>query len=60
MTVAKFYMQVELSSAWLLMTNYSLMGVVRVTCLLFSFCRNYIFGTSEAVHFKFRVLTDDT
>ena len=41
-TVAKFCMQVEYINAWWLsISDYSLMGVVRVTWLVFLFCPNH-------------------
>jgi len=40
------------------MTDYSLMGVVRVLWPVFKFCPNNIFGIAEDMHFKVSVLID--
>jgi len=38
------------------MTDYPVVGVVKITRPVFKFCFNHIFGISEARHFKFRML----
>jgi len=44
----------SISSASLWMTDYTLIGMVRVICpIILNFVPNHIFGISKARHFKF-------